>query len=302
MTGPLLFSRKPGGPVVLLDGGSTTGNIFFVHSGTGNDSEGYGSEPDKPFATIDYAIGKCTANQGDRIYVMPGHAENLTSATSLVIDVAGIQIIGLGYGGNKPKLTYTTAAAATISMTAANVLFDNFYLYSDYTNGITAAMNIGPGADHFVMRNITIQEGANTKEFLKSIIIADECDNGWIDNFEFFGVAGGDTAKCIDIDGDSDFLKITNFRIFGDFSGTPLGGSATAGKYIEIGPGVIVNEDTTTGESIVLGASNTGMIHDMRIYQNKDTVGVTATGCGFSEVYVTNAAGAQGIFNPAADA
>ena len=62
--------------VPVLGGGAitTTGSIFFVDSVTGSNGNS-GADSDHPFATIDYAIGKCTANKGDHILVMPGHNE-----------------------------------------------------------------------------------------------------------------------------------------------------------------------------------------------------------------------------------
>ena len=67
---------------------ATTGEIYYVNSGTGANAVGgitgsngnNGLSPKTPFATIDYAIGRCTANRGDTIYVMPGHWETLTTA------------------------------------------------------------------------------------------------------------------------------------------------------------------------------------------------------------------------------
>ena len=63
-----MFSRRqPGGVVNIESQDITTGDRWFVHSGTGTDGAGYGQNPDAPCATIDYAIGLCTASQGDVI-------------------------------------------------------------------------------------------------------------------------------------------------------------------------------------------------------------------------------------------
>ena len=92
-----LFARRQvGGMFTVVNNSMTTGNIFFVHSGTGTNGAGYGQNPDAPVASIDYAVGLCTANQGDRIYVMPGHVETVATASGLAADVAGVEIIGIG--------------------------------------------------------------------------------------------------------------------------------------------------------------------------------------------------------------
>ena len=66
-----LFSRKQsGGVFTISDLRQHPGDIWFVDAGSGTDGDGYGQNPDAPFATLDYAVGKCTASQGDVIYLM----------------------------------------------------------------------------------------------------------------------------------------------------------------------------------------------------------------------------------------
>ena len=68
--------------------------------------------------------------------------ENLTGATSCVCDIAGVSIIGLGKGADRPTLTYATSANATISVTAANVTIKNLLFVGNVANvvaGITVA-------------------------------------------------------------------------------------------------------------------------------------------------------------------
>lgn len=107
--------------------GWTTGNVFFVDSGTGSNSADMGKKATEPFATLDYAIGRCTASNGDVIIVMPGHAETLTAAIAL--DVAGIKIIGLGNGDNRPSFTLTASAAPAITVSADDQKISNLRFY-----------------------------------------------------------------------------------------------------------------------------------------------------------------------------
>ena len=71
----------------------TTGNVFFVDSGASLavDSTAHGDSPERPFATLDYAVGRCTANNNDVVYVMAGHSETLTADSAVDLDVAGEQ-------------------------------------------------------------------------------------------------------------------------------------------------------------------------------------------------------------------
>ena len=100
------------------------GNIFWVDSGAGSDA--YNGTRNFPFATIDYAIGRCTANNGDIILVKPGHAETITTAGAIAVDVAGISIIGLGSGADRPIITFgSTDNSASVAITAASVTIEN---------------------------------------------------------------------------------------------------------------------------------------------------------------------------------
>lgn len=88
------------------------------------------------FATVDEAIGNCTSNGGDMILVLPGHTETVT-ATSIACDVAGVKIIGLGSGENRPTFTFG-AAAATITVSAANVSWENCRFVANFADVVSA--------------------------------------------------------------------------------------------------------------------------------------------------------------------
>ena len=91
-----LFSRKtPGGVWNVEDQSVSTGDRYFVGSTVSgaSDATTHGMSPDRPFATIDYAVGQCTASQGDIIYVMPGHAETVSAASIPAMPPPRIRIV-----------------------------------------------------------------------------------------------------------------------------------------------------------------------------------------------------------------
>ena len=109
----------------------STGKYWFVHSGTGSDLAGgnMGKRPTQPFATINYAKTQCTANKNDVIVVMPGHAETVSAASGINLSVAGVTVVGLGNGANRPTISLS-AATATIAVSAANCTIDNIIVTS----------------------------------------------------------------------------------------------------------------------------------------------------------------------------
>src|SRR3990172_1175278 len=102
----LFWKNIPGGLPSIVDVTKYIGNIFFVDSNAGqaSDSEGSGYHPDAPFATIDYAVGQCSENQGDVILVLPGHVETVSAAAGLDLDKAGITIIFCGHGNARGSI------------------------------------------------------------------------------------------------------------------------------------------------------------------------------------------------------
>jgi hypothetical protein len=112
------------------------GKAFFVDSNVAASS---GQSPAEAVATIDAAINLCTANQGDTVYVMPGHTEAVTS-TSIACDVAGVTFIGLGSGSMKPILTFG-ATDSRINVTAANCTWQNFRFTAGVGDVVTAVLH-----------------------------------------------------------------------------------------------------------------------------------------------------------------
>jgi len=112
-----------GVPIVSSGGLPLGNNYIFVNSVTG--SAGNTGAADSPLATVSGALAKCQANAGYIIVCQQGHAETISSATTLLFDVAGVQIIGLGTGANRPTFTFTTANTAKIPVSAANIKIQN---------------------------------------------------------------------------------------------------------------------------------------------------------------------------------
>jgi hypothetical protein len=175
----LFVRRSVGGLFAVEDMGKSTGSRVFVHSGTGTDAGGYGAGPDKPVATIDYAIGLCTANKGDIIYVMPGHAETAVATA----DVAGISIIGVGTGPQQATWTGANdSVCLTISANAVLVKNIKFtppaYTASRATSAITLS-----GANYARIHNCRFQGKTGSQAAIYSPVC--DSDNVEIADCEF---------------------------------------------------------------------------------------------------------------------
>ena len=127
----------------------------------------------KPFQTIDYAVGRCTASRGDIIMVMPGHSETITTDGGIALDVAGVAVIGLGIGTLRPKIVLDTAAAAAVTISAANVTMHNLVLEASFAD-ITNAIDVT--AVNATLSHLAFQEEGANLNFI-DYIVASGADN-----------------------------------------------------------------------------------------------------------------------------
>lgn len=300
-----LFSRnQPGGVFSIQDLQAHPGDIWFVDSGctTGSDAAGYGKNPDKPFATLDYAIGNCTASNGDVIYLMPGHAESLTTATSLTMDVAGVKVIGLGWGSTRPTFTITTATTATWNVTAADCWIENVLIVGNFLN-IAAAMTVAAGGDGLTLKNIETRDTSVILGALIQISIATTVTDVTIDGYKHIGVAGGLTAAATNVilgAGTADRLRLTNCEFHAHTSAAVVDFSADACAHVFVEGIRLLNTETSAGLGIAFHNSSTGFVDDVVTINLKNTVkGVTGTGLSIGpRVNYSNAVNAYaGLFS-----
>ena len=200
------------------------GVVFWVDSVHGSNGNSKGTF-DRPFGTIDYAIGRCTADHGDLIVVKAGHTETVAAAAGLAFDVAGIGVYFLGAGSNKATITFT-AAAATMVVSAANVtLIQPRFLTG--IDAVVAAINVQ--AADFQMYNTEYYDAA-AKATTIQVLTTAAADRMVIDGYKFFvsttGTAKTDGIKTVA--GDSIVLR--NIDINGDFSTSPIDISTAATK------------------------------------------------------------------------
>jgi hypothetical protein len=300
-----LYDRRgAGGKVAIEDQAYSTGDRYFVHSGTGSDAAAYGSSPDKPYATIDYANGQCTASKGDIIYVMPGHAESLSTATSLVMDVIGVQVIGIGTGRLKPQITVDTATTALWSITAANCLIKNVDIITNYLD-VATAMTVGGSADGLTLDGVNFLDTSVILGALIGITIAADVDDITIRNCKYYGVAlTGAATDCIDAAGGCDRLTIENCFFTGEFSGNVIALEAAASTDIQLKDLLVINM-SESGGGIDLNSGTTGWAHEVQAYLEDHTGSEPAiTGAALAQtdrVKFTNAVGASTRINIAAD-
>lgn len=247
------------------------GNVFWVDSGhaDASDSTDWGTDITQPFATLDYAVGRCTASNGDVIYVLPGHAENIAAADGVDFDVAGISVIGVGSGTDRPTFTYT-AGAGEISVGADNVLIENI-VFNASVDSVLIGIDIEDGVDYCTIRNCQFGvDTVTTDEFDISIRLTNNNTGCVIENC-IFDMDIADAVAAIKLDADTDRTIIRNCVFWGDYSTACIQGDTTLSRELLIQGNILSNGDTDDINAqpvIELLTGTTGIISDNYIMCN----------------------------------
>jgi hypothetical protein len=293
-----LFSRQqPGGFWVVSRIEDQPGDIWFVDSGqttTGADSAGYGRNPDQPFLTLDYAIGNCTASNGDTIYVMPGHTETLGADSAVDVDVAGLTIIGLGRGAARPTFN-ATAIAGDFKLAAASTHIENLL----FTSGVDATTGILEiSAADCTVKNCEFRDTVG--QATDCLITVDGADRLLIEECKWIMAAAAGANSAIALDG-SDDCVIRDFSIYGNFAVGAIDLRTTASARVDISNGYIWTAnaadicivDTVTGSTGKIGPDLELMLTDNAA--NITTAVTGATFHLFDPVYVCNLVNEKGM-------
>ena len=269
---------------------NTTGTIFYVDSNTGSDGAGAGLTDTSPLASLDFAVSQCTANKGDIIILMPGHAESITADSGVDIDVAGITIIGLGRGASRPTFTFTTAVTADFKLAAASTVVANV-LFLGGIDATTGIIEIS-AADCSVL-DCEIRDSVGQATDI--IITTADADRLLIDGLVVRGAAGdgGDTAIVLV---GCDDPTIRNSEFYGNFDLGAIQCRTTAVVRLRVHDCQIWTEgaedlailDTVTGSTGIIGPNVF-----MALQDDAANITTAVTGATFyimdSGVHVVNA-------------
>lgn len=304
-----VYQKQGGDELVVASGGAlriegavyglTAGTNFFVSSVAGS-SANDGLSFAAPKATLAQALSLCTADKGDRVFLMPGHAETISAAAGVAVAVAGVSIVGLGRGTKQPKFTFDTATTADFDIDAANVLIENVHFTANYAD-IVAPIDVN--AQHCTIRGCRFTETAANMNALiwivggstttsSGLVVEDcVCIDRDAANTHFISLPGTD---------DGDIIRRN--VLLGDW-GTAAIGAAGVVTNITVADNYISNAATDADSGINLAATATGMVFNNRIgiaLAGNATTGISAAACAACENYVVDTGDRQGVLDPIA--
>lgn len=272
------------------------GNLFFVNSASGVNAAppGYGLTPDAPWASLAYAFssGYLTATNDDYVFLMPGHVETITSPAGVNANVAGVNVIGLGYGRDRPQINYTTSGNASFDINAANVLLKNLYFTPIGVASVVAALNV-KAADCWI-QDCEIEFANSTNQATQAILTTASANRMRLSRLHVHGTNNGPSTAAISIVGGTDII-IEDCKIIGSFTTTVgcIQNLSTATANLLIDNCLLQNLTIAATKAITAISASTGQIRrsDMQILSGSAPV----TGANMSWVggnYYGNALGA----------
>ena len=321
----MAMSNYPGGFAdgVMIRGMPITqthpGKVFWVLRAAGAATQGHraGSNGNDgsftaPFATLDYAIGRCTASRGDIIMIKPGHTETISTSTAMAWDVSGVAIIGLGVGSLRPTFTLDTANTATITVSVANVSVQNCIFIANFAD-IATCFTVTTAAD-FAVEYCEFRDTSASLNFINIVdtnATANAANGLYFCNNRILGLGTTAATTAIDIDaGQSRITVNDNYVVMAVLNNTPaLLDLATFNMLsLEVARNIVFrpNTDTATGGILLEGTGEamTGMVYGNHC-KTLDVAGMLimtlTSALGFHENYLSGTADVSGILIPAAD-
>lgn len=240
----------------------TTGKVFFVNSVVGK-ANNVGDDSLRPLATWQQAINKCRANKGDYVVIMPGHAESVTTAAGINLNVAGVRHIMMGVGASRPIFTLSGSTAASIDVTAANNhISGGMVVDATGIDAIIAAMNI-QAADCSIFDLRMILATASAQAVL-GILTNASADRFHLARSRFEGTIDAGTSAAVRIVGGDGIViggrhDLANW-FYGAYTGTvgALQGLTTDCTNILVTHNFISNITAGSTKAMVFTATSTG--------------------------------------------
>ncbi|MBW2632374.1 MAG: hypothetical protein JRC90_11595 [Deltaproteobacteria bacterium] len=282
----------------ITDFGINITDVYYVDSVNGDDGRA-GKSVETSLATLDAAIGKCTANQGDVIYLMPNHAEAKDATGSIATaDIAGITIVGLGSGDQIPTFSLGHAGA-TLTVSAADVKISNIQVLSTVAD-VAVGITITATGDRSIIEQCEFRDSAAAKELLVGVSVAAAAHGVKILKNDFRTTLAAGSNNAILAAAVTD-LDVRGNIAYGKFATGVMLTSGVLTRAV-ITDNSFVNAEAAIGIALN-GTSSTGILAK-NFLGGTTSIAAALTGENTMwcfENYITGAAAASGLLDPAAD-
>lgn len=221
---PYATLLKPGGRVAA-----------YVRSTGAQDGEDHFASSGMLVSTLNAGLARCRSGQGDIVYVLPGHTENVSTADAMTNLVAGTQIVSAGVPGssNNPTLTWS-ATTASFLFDVADVSLIGFSLDWGNVDSVDQPITVTAAGAMFAYNFVTLgkEAGATDTGCDAGILLDSGSHNARILGNQFVNFGGtiaesaqsGSVIACGNAAGDnSRNINISNNYISASTTGDTIG-------------------------------------------------------------------------------
>lgn len=222
------------------------------------------------YTTIQAAANAASAGRGDVVLVHPSYDQSLTAADSWA--TAGLQVIGLGNGLNRPTIRFT-GASGEVGIAANNVRVSNLRFLAAADN-VVRGLDLDTGFSGARVDNNVFDFNATTNNFNTMLRVGQGRSIVEGNEFRAEDTAGAGSGVEL-LGGYADFLKVRKNFFYGQFDSnggdTRTGGGAitiatshdsgdTELSGVEISENTIVSTDTAAAVLIRITATGVSPI------------------------------------------
>ena len=259
--------------------------------------------------SLDSAMSKCRDNRGDTIIMLPGHVDTLATAASVANMKAGVTVMGVGNGDERPAINWTAAASA-VALAKANVRIENCILNFAKTAATTVAAPIQVTAAAFILSKcrLIFSGAGGTQLCTVGIEYKAGSDRSQVLDCEIEGAADGAVTDHFLVS-----AAIDRFRFRRNLGSSGPAGANGILRFSAAATNIIVDENTI--ENTLAGASSTAVFvgfagltgqfpwNALSVQNNG-----TASGQGIivpgntraNQTYTSDEAGKSGLLSPVA--
>lgn len=232
--------------------------------------------------TLAAGLARCRSGRNDVVFVLPGHAENVTS-TTLANLVPGTRVIGCGRGSNRPNFRWT-ATTSQFVMNDADCVFMNCIFRCE---GAVVVKAFAVTAADCAIIGCDIDVGTVASTNLSTIGISVEAgaDRFVLANNYIHGIAGATPTTVVVVSGAADGVTVVDNKIMAATSAVSVGviNITAAATGMDIGRNLLQNRLANSETVLSVGAfAATGMYYD--------NYGAAEAGVPVSDMFEANAA------------
>lgn len=219
---------------------------------TGGNGDSWGG------AYVTLALALAAALAGDTILIAPGHAESVATAAGLASTKAGVKVIGVGAGRQRPVITFTSVVGASWDITAANVYIENL-CFKTTIDAQTTMFNISAADCQIV--GCEFVTGDATNQILVGVLTTAAADRFVFESNFVYGSADAGTTNFLQLIG-GDGIRIVDNTFIGNYSTGlgPINNITTAMTNGVIRNNILWNRTASSTKVIVLLSTSTVVI------------------------------------------